>query len=50
MLYVYGIFVDNENVAVIIPVIRKIITAVNDLGESRGRPQRPWPLVHPDPN
>ena len=46
----WGIFVAIENVAVIIPVIRKISTEVKDRGESRGRPQRPWPLVQPDPS
>lgn len=37
-------------VAVMIPVIRKIITAPNDLSESLGRPQSPWPLVQPEAN
>jgi len=37
------------NVAVTIPVIRKIKTAPIERNESLGRPHKPCPLVQPDP-
>jgi hypothetical protein len=37
----------KEYVAVAMAVERKTKTATNDRIESRGRPHKPWPLVHP---
>jgi len=38
------------NVAVSIPVVKNIITAVIERAESLGRPHKPCPLVHPEAN
>lgn len=32
-----------------IPVIRKMSTALMDRRDNLGNPHNPWPLVHPDP-
>lgn len=40
----------SEKVAVMMPVIRKMRTALIDLNESLGTPHNPCPLVHPDPS
>ncbi len=45
-----GISLGILNVAVIIPVIRNIITAPNERNESLGKPHKPWPLVQPEAN
>lgn len=47
---VWGRWLLMPDVATAIAVNKNTITAVNDLKENLGKPQRPWPLVHPFPS